>query len=155
MALIPMIAVLFSLVGAPNTPASCGNMIDSPFYAYGVTFFAPPLPGPYPNVVLDGVTVCTGDLYLGADEQTRQLLGELEPYTPWAQYAGIGALVTMHEGVHAATGSRDECYVESVAWSLLPDVLNKYLSTPDEIRVALDAAKKIDYNIRTFEGHCN
>lgn len=131
--LLPVLFSALSLAGAPaSTPVSCGA---TPYNEYGWAEWAPE-----PQVLLTP-NVCLGLQYLQGDIGIRFLI-QRHSNENMLYWAGVGALVTLHESTHIA-GDHNETSTECRAMQLVPAFLGQYL-TGQALTSALDWATRYD-----------
>jgi hypothetical protein len=146
-----ILASIFALAGAPaSTGFTCQpdvlivNGAAAP-NAVGVTRFGPPAtievrpPG------------CAALLYAALSPRERVQVARLNPTVDLPALAGYGLLVDLHEAVHVATGSRNECAVELLAFGKLPNLVREVLPVAAQAR-ALEDATAVDASFRQANG---
>lgn len=136
MVMFAVLAAALALVGAPATTQAACLPVVTGAGDDAWTWYSDP-----PRIEL-GPKVCAGAIYLGATPSQRVLLRTLNPTIDFTYDEGVAALLVLHEATHAG-GNHDETSTECQAFSLVADLLARYVSGV-EYDDALSAAHLYD-----------
>lgn len=131
--MMAVVAAVLAFAGAPaGTPVVCSPTPINGGTALGVTHWATQ------TIEVYGPTICTGL----ADVDPAQRAADRR----WPEAAGLALLVTLHEAVHVALQSRDECQVETRAFGTLPGLLALLMPSDDALDRYLGHAAPLSTN---------
>lgn len=138
--LATLVAVL-ALAGAPaSTRVECAPYLDARV-VLAVTV-RDTIPGPLSRVFL-GTTACGALLYSSSTPRERAAFRRLNPSVDFDHLVGVGIQVTLHEALHVALDSSDECLVEKYTRSKIDGLLSQ-LADPGHAAAVQAAATASD-----------